>query len=366
MHSRPTSEHGNSVKIRNSGWIENQAPGIIWHPGIPVPLGFPQLKSSAAPGERAKTGSPGRARKAGVSVTEDADRERPEKGWDESVADCLLCGKWHGEGENPSGGLAHPLVGGFDDPKDQHVFSGSNYQPVMIAWDWLWFVLLSLWACSCCTPLWGTHANHMLTMCFPLSAFFREQLSASIAVANVVSLRNLVHVSIGRGQRSRKMRGNPIPWLKSWLLKFGFTKCAFFFHYFFSHNHNVIINPVLARILTSMKFPNISNQSLIIKKTRNRRLATGATSVWASRCLRRPRTAETAEEKPGIFDQKKGIYHGKTWEFPIKCGLLWINIYTYIYICYLIIWKLGLTPGIYWFLRIWAYVKTNKKIPMTL
>ena len=65
------------------------------------------------------------------------------------------------------------LVVLIDDPKwDQHVFSGSNYQPVMIAWDWLWFLLLSLWACSCCTPLWVTHANHMLTMCFLLSAFF--------------------------------------------------------------------------------------------------------------------------------------------------------------------------------------------------
>ena len=59
----------------------------------PALLGFLQLKSSV-PGERAKTGSPGRgARKAGVNVTEETERERPEKGWDESVADCLLCGK---------------------------------------------------------------------------------------------------------------------------------------------------------------------------------------------------------------------------------------------------------------------------------
>ena len=35
-------------------------------------------------------------------------------------------------------------------------------------------------------------------MWFPFSAYFREPLSASIAVANVVSPRNLVHVSIGR------------------------------------------------------------------------------------------------------------------------------------------------------------------------
>lgn len=52
---------------------------------------------------------------------------------------------------------------------------------------------------------------------------------------------------------------------QNWLLKFGFTKCDFF-SIFFSHNHNVIINLVLARILTSIKFPNISNQSLTIKK----------------------------------------------------------------------------------------------------
>lgn len=69
-----------SESVEQLKGMDPTGPTRVWTPRKPF-------------GERAKTGSPGRARKAGVSVTEEADRERPEKGWDESVADCLLCGK---------------------------------------------------------------------------------------------------------------------------------------------------------------------------------------------------------------------------------------------------------------------------------
>ena len=63
--------------------------------------------------------------------------------------------------------------------------------------------------------------------------------------------------------------------------------------------------------------------------------------------------AETAEEKPGIFDQSSVRNHRKTWEFPIKCG----------FICYLIIQNLDWLEayiGFYEYEHMWKPTKRSQ------
>jgi hypothetical protein len=185
-------------KWNSAGWIENQA-----NPGIREshfhPWDFPSFLSPQPPqvNEQRQVARAARARPESASrrkPTANDQRRVGMRAW--RTACCVASDTEKGRTEV----VWHILwLVVLMIPSGTSMFfqvqTTNQWWLLEIGYD---FLLLSLWACSCCTPLWVTHANHMLTMCFALSAFFREQLSASIAVANVVSPRNLVHVSIGR------------------------------------------------------------------------------------------------------------------------------------------------------------------------